>query len=73
MKKSNQTEQRWFCCPIHFTGVNCRRKDFRTVPFIYAIYLLYSRLSILPETVYTKCKYSVDEIADASRDFPWDF
>ena len=33
--ESNQTEQSWFCCPIHFTGVNCRRQDFRTVPFIY--------------------------------------
>ena len=20
--ESNQTEQSWFCCPIHFTGVN---------------------------------------------------
>ena len=28
--ESNQTEQSWFCCPIHF-----KRQDFRTVPFIY--------------------------------------
>ena len=27
--ESNRTEQSWFCCPIHFTGVNCRsRLDF---------------------------------------------
>ena len=35
--ESNQTEQCWFCCPIHFTGVNCWRQDFRTVPFIYLL------------------------------------
>ena len=35
--ESNQTEQSWFCCSIHFTGVNCRRQDFRTVPFIYLL------------------------------------
>ena len=33
----NQTVQSWFCCHIHFTGINCRRHDFRTVPFIYLI------------------------------------
>ena len=35
--ESNQTEQSWFCCPIHFTGVNCRRQDFRTVLLIYLL------------------------------------
>ena len=35
--ESNQTEKSWFCCPIHFTGVNCRRQDFRTVPFTYLL------------------------------------
>ena len=35
--ESNQTEQSWFYCPIYFTGVNCRRQDFRTVPFIYLL------------------------------------
>ena len=35
--ESNQTEQCWFCYPIHFTGVNCRRQDFRTVPLIYLL------------------------------------
>ena len=35
--ESNQTKQSWFCCPIHFTGVNCRRQDFLTVPFIYLL------------------------------------
>ena len=35
--ESNQTEQSWFCCSIHFTGVNCPRQDFRTVPFIYLL------------------------------------
>ena len=32
-----QFRSSWFCCPIHFTGINCRRHDFRTVPFIYLI------------------------------------
>ena len=40
--ESNQTEQSWFCCPIHFTGVNCRRQDFRTVPFIYLLRIYHS-------------------------------
>ena len=96
--ESNQTEQSWFCCSIHFTGVNCPRQDFRTVPFIY---LLRIYDSIHVDQVYRKhyirnivkillsrgrhvhlktykqtnkqTKNSVDEIADASSDFPWDF
>ena len=40
--ESNQPGQSWFCCPIHFTGVNCRRQDFRTVPFIYLIRIYHS-------------------------------
>ena len=51
MLESNQTEQSWFCCPIHFTEVNCRRQDFRTVPFIY---LLRIYDSIRVDQVYRK-------------------
>ena len=40
--ESNQTEQSWFCYSIHFTGVNCRRQDFRTVPFLYLIRIYHS-------------------------------
>ena len=50
--ESNQTVQSgWFCCPIHFTGVNCRRQDFPTVPFTY---LLQIYDSIHVDQVYRK-------------------
>ena len=49
--ESNQTEQSRFCCPILFTGVNCRGQDFRTVPFIY---LLRIYDSIQVDEVYQK-------------------
>ena len=51
--ESNQTEQSWFCCPTHFTKVNCQRQDFRTVPFIY---LLRMYDSIHVDQVYWKQK-----------------
>ena len=35
--ESNQTEQSWFFCPLHFTGVNCWRQDFGIVPFSYPL------------------------------------
>ena len=62
--ESNQTEQSWFCCSIHYTGGNCRWQDFRTVPFIYLIqiyhYIHFDQAS-LPGTVYTK--YSENQSA----------
>ena len=92
--ESNQREQSWLFCPLHFTGVNCWRQDFRIVPFSY---LLRMYDSIHLDQVYRKgyirnivkillsrgrhvhlktCKQkknSVDEIADASGDFPLGF
>ena len=49
--ESNQTKQSWFCCPIHFTGLNCRRQDFRKVPFIYLLRIQLFR-ERLPEKVH---------------------
>ena len=49
--ESNQTEQSWFCRPIYFTGVNCRRQDFCTVPLIYVL-RIYN--SIHADQVYRK-------------------
>ena len=49
--ESNQTEQSWFCFPIHFTGVNCRRQDFRTAPLIYVLRIYQS---IHADQVYRK-------------------
>ena len=48
----NQTVQNWFCCPIHLTGVNCRRQDFRTVPFIYLLRGIYDSIHV--DQVYRK-------------------
>ena len=62
--ESNQTEQCWFCCPIHFTGVNCRRQDFRTVPLIY---LLRIYDSIHVDQVYRK-QYIRNIVKNVFRD-----
>ena len=56
--KSKQTEQSWFCCPIHFTGVNCRRQDFRTVSFIY-LQRIYDSIHV--DQVYRK-QYTIRNI-----------
>ena len=57
--ESNQTEQSWFCRPMHFTGVNCRRQDFRTVYFIYLLRIYDSLIHV--DQVYRK-QYGVYEI-----------
>ena len=50
-----QTEESWFCCPIHFTGVICRRQDFRTVPafiYLYGYTTLFSWIKFNGNSIY---------------------